>query len=139
MATQRCPKCKSSRVRQGYRPTPILLKIAFTYNLLCDECNWEFIGFAIPGTVTKKTKKKKNVHTDVANFSTFDSEGELDVEDSTSISEKDSKQPKATVNTIAATNLESDLLDNTAAKNNGGKQTAKNKPKVKRKVRVKMH
>lgn len=65
MATQRCPKCKSKRVRLGYRPTSMLLKILFTYNLLCDECNWEFTGFAIPGTVAKKTKKKKvNVNTE---------------------------------------------------------------------------
>lgn len=60
MATQKCPKCRSKRIRQGYRPTPILFKLIFRYNLLCDECNWEFNGFAIPGTVRKKTKKKKN-------------------------------------------------------------------------------
>jgi hypothetical protein len=28
--------------------------------LLCDNCNWEFKGFAIPGTVsTRPTKKRK--------------------------------------------------------------------------------
>lgn len=59
MATQRCPKCNSDRVRLGYRPTPAYLKILFRYNLLCDQCNWEFTGFAIPGTVPKKTKKRK--------------------------------------------------------------------------------
>lgn len=59
MATQRCPKCKSKRVRQGYRPTSTLRKFIFRYHLLCDDCNWEFIGFAIPGTVRKKTKRKK--------------------------------------------------------------------------------
>ncbi|MDQ2746648.1 MAG: hypothetical protein M3T96_05250 [Acidobacteriota bacterium] len=32
----------------------------FRYNLLCDNCNWEFKGFAIPGTVsTKPTRKRK--------------------------------------------------------------------------------
>ncbi|HEY8560801.1 MAG TPA: hypothetical protein VIL74_10540 [Pyrinomonadaceae bacterium] len=34
----------------------------FRYNLLCDNCNWEFKGFAVPGTVsakpTKNPKKK---------------------------------------------------------------------------------
>ena len=59
MATQRCPKCKSQRVRLGYRPTSTLLKLIFRYHLLCDDCNWEFTGFAIPGTVRKKTRKKK--------------------------------------------------------------------------------
>jgi hypothetical protein len=31
--------------------------------LLCDTCNWEFVGFAVPGTLsTKSTKKKKKVN-----------------------------------------------------------------------------
>ncbi len=60
MSTQRCPRCNSNRVRRGYRPTPLLSKLIFRYNLLCDNCNWEFKGFAIPGTVsTKPTKKPK--------------------------------------------------------------------------------
>lgn len=71
MATQRCPKCKSNRVRQGYRPTSALLKLVFRYHLLCDECNWEFTGFAIPGTVTKKTKKKKTNNVLLAKESNF--------------------------------------------------------------------
>lgn len=58
MATQKCPKCGSQNVRQGYRPTHILFKLAFRYNLLCNNCNLEFKGFAIPGTVSRKTKKK---------------------------------------------------------------------------------
>lgn len=60
MATQKCPKCKSDRVRQGYRPTPAIMKLFFRYHLLCDACNWEFTGFAIPGTIRKKTKKRSN-------------------------------------------------------------------------------
>jgi len=60
MISQRCPKCHSNRIRRGYRPTPIWSKIVFRYNLLCDSCNWEFTGFAVPGTVTvKPTKKQK--------------------------------------------------------------------------------
>jgi hypothetical protein len=31
----------------------------FRYNLLCDECNWEFKGFAVPGTVSVKPKSRK--------------------------------------------------------------------------------
>lgn len=64
MATQKCPKCKSDRVRLGYRPTSTFLKLIFRYNLLCDACNWEFTGFAIPGTVPKKTKKKRTNEND---------------------------------------------------------------------------
>lgn len=59
MATQNCPRCGSGRVRRGYRPTPIWWKILFRYNLLCDTCNWEFRGFAIPGTVSTKPPRKR--------------------------------------------------------------------------------
>lgn len=59
MISQRCPKCKSDRIRRGYRPTSIFYKILFRYNLLCDKCNWEFRGFAVPGTVDTKSKSKR--------------------------------------------------------------------------------
>lgn len=59
MATQKCPKCGSKRVRQGYRHTSIFLKLLFRYHLLCNNCNWEFVGFAIPGTLSNKAKAKK--------------------------------------------------------------------------------
>ena len=59
MISQRCPRCHSSRIRSGYRPTPIWSKIMFRYNLLCDGCNWEFKGFAVPGTVSSKPSKKR--------------------------------------------------------------------------------
>ena len=64
MISQRCPKCHSNRVRRGYRPTPLWSKFLFRYNLLCDNCNWEFTGFAVPGTVSAKpTKSPKKKHT----------------------------------------------------------------------------
>lgn len=58
MISQRCPKCLSQRVRQGYRPTPFWSKLLLRYNLLCDSCNWEFIGFAVPGTISYKPSRK---------------------------------------------------------------------------------
>ena len=63
MISQRCPKCNSSKVRAGYRPTPLWSKILLRYNLLCNNCNWEFVGFAVPGTVTSKPshRKKKRI------------------------------------------------------------------------------
>lgn len=51
MIAQRCPKCRSSRVRRGYSDTPLLLRLIGVYNLLCDNCNLLFRGFAVPGTV----------------------------------------------------------------------------------------
>lgn len=59
MIGQRCPKCKSSRIRRGYKPTPILLRMFGIYNLLCDSCNLLFKGFAVPGTVPKHSSRKK--------------------------------------------------------------------------------
>jgi hypothetical protein len=61
MIGQRCPKCKSSRIRRGYKPSPLLLRIFGIYNLLCDHCNLLFKGFAVPGTLPKhgSAKKKK--------------------------------------------------------------------------------
>ncbi len=58
MISQKCPRCNSYRIRRGYRPTPIWSKLLFRYNLLCDGCNWEFAGFAIPGTVSSKSNRK---------------------------------------------------------------------------------
>ena len=48
MISQKCPRCRSKRIRRGYRATPIFSKLVFRFNLLCDSCNWEFTGFAIP-------------------------------------------------------------------------------------------
>ncbi|HXG83493.1 MAG TPA: hypothetical protein VNI84_05630 [Pyrinomonadaceae bacterium] len=60
MISQSCPRCHSKRIRRGYRPTSLWSKILFRYNLLCNACNWEFKGFAVPGTVSvKPTKKRK--------------------------------------------------------------------------------
>jgi hypothetical protein len=38
-------------VRRGYTDTPLLLRMIGVYNLLCDNCNLLFRGFAVPGTV----------------------------------------------------------------------------------------
>ena len=51
MIGRRCPQCGSSRVRRGYRDTPLLLRAIGIYSLLCDNCNLLFKGFAVPGTV----------------------------------------------------------------------------------------
>jgi hypothetical protein len=51
LIAQRCPKCRSRRVRRGYTDTPLLLRLVGFYSLLCDNCNLLFKGFAVPGTV----------------------------------------------------------------------------------------
>src|SRR5437868_2949389 len=59
MISQKCPVCHSKRIRRGYRPTPFWSKLLLRYNLLCDNCNWEFIGFAAPGFISPQTKSSK--------------------------------------------------------------------------------
>lgn len=66
MISQKCPKCNSSRVRRGYRPTPFFLKCVCRFNLLCDTCNWEFVGWAVPGTLSSKPNKKRKKKADDA-------------------------------------------------------------------------
>ena len=59
MISQKCPRCSSKRIRQGYKTTSLFSKLICRYNLLCDNCNWTFAGFALPGTVGMKPKRPK--------------------------------------------------------------------------------
>jgi len=57
MISQRCPKCRSSRIRKGYKPTPLILRAVGIHYLLCNHCNLLFTGFAVPGTVNRPRKR----------------------------------------------------------------------------------
>jgi hypothetical protein len=57
MISQRCPKCRSSRIRKGYKPTPLLFRLVGIHYLLCNHCNLLFTGFAVPGTVGRSNRK----------------------------------------------------------------------------------
>jgi hypothetical protein len=57
MISQKCPKCRSSRIRKGYKPTPLLFRLVGIHHLLCNHCNLLFTGFAIPGTVGRSSHK----------------------------------------------------------------------------------
>ena len=59
MISQRCPKCGSSRLKRGYRDTPLLLRMVGIYSLLCDNCNLLFRGFAVPGTVPARGSRRR--------------------------------------------------------------------------------
>ncbi|MBV9959576.1 MAG: hypothetical protein JO360_14215 [Acidobacteria bacterium] len=59
MISQRCRKCKSHRIRRGYRRTPLILRMLGIHELLCDNCNLLFTGFAIPWTVSSRRNRKK--------------------------------------------------------------------------------
>jgi hypothetical protein len=58
MNFQKCPKCGSTRIRRGYKRTPLLMRLVGIYHLLCDHCNLLFTGFVLPGMLNKHHKKK---------------------------------------------------------------------------------
>lgn len=66
----RCPKCRSSRVRRGYEKPALLLRLIGIRGLLCDNCNLSYRGFAVPGTVPKKTSRSYR-HASKANQATL--------------------------------------------------------------------
>ena len=62
MIAQRCPKCRSTRVKRGYKDTPLILRLIGVYGLLCDNCNLLFTGFAVPGTVPARGARRRRKH-----------------------------------------------------------------------------
>jgi hypothetical protein len=49
-------------VRRGYTDTPLVLRLIGVYNLLCDNCNLLFRGFAMPGTVPARGTHRRHHH-----------------------------------------------------------------------------
>jgi transposase-like protein len=41
-----CPSCGSTRIRNDYRPAPVMLRVIFIRALLCDYCNLPFRAFS---------------------------------------------------------------------------------------------
>lgn len=59
MISQKCPKCRSSRIRKGYKPTALIFRMFGIHQLLCNHCNLLFTGFAVPGTVGRSSRKSR--------------------------------------------------------------------------------
>ena len=55
-----CPACRSTRVYKGYRPAPLLLRIFFIHDFLCENCNLQFRGFSLIPPRSRRRKGKKN-------------------------------------------------------------------------------
>ncbi len=49
-------------MRRGYTDTPLVLRLIGVYNLLCDNCNLLFRGFAVPGTVPARGTHRRHYH-----------------------------------------------------------------------------
>ena len=58
MISQRCPKCRSSSIRKGYKPTP-LISAWLDSSPLCNHCHLLFTGFVVPGTVGRSSRKSR--------------------------------------------------------------------------------
>jgi RNA polymerase subunit RPABC4/transcription elongation factor Spt4 len=59
-----CPKCGSSRIRRGYAPDPLIVRMMGFRELLCDGCNLRFRGFVIPGTLPRSNRHNKKPEED---------------------------------------------------------------------------
>lgn len=58
MFARSCPQCGSSRVQRGFNDPPLLLRLIGIYDLLCNNCDLEFKGFALPGTIKRSRRAK---------------------------------------------------------------------------------
>lgn len=127
MISQNCPRCNSTRIRRGYRPTPFWSKIMFRYNLLCNACNWEFKGFAVPGTVTVKPVRKHKKQTKSEEIQNIDAGAE---------SETNTEQARATGNLESGSK---EILEKQAEEEQtevAEKAVSSDRIRVKKKVRI---
>ena len=56
----KCPACRSTRVYKGYRPAPLLLRLFFFHDFLCENCNLQFRGFSLIPPRSRRRKGKKS-------------------------------------------------------------------------------
>jgi hypothetical protein len=64
------------------------------FNLLCDNCNWEFVGFALPGTTSAKRKRNTRKTSDAAGE---DSAGAVETNAAAEDESRNSKRSSAAV------------------------------------------
>jgi hypothetical protein len=55
----RCPRCRSSRIQHGFNDESVLWRLLCVRELLCNNCNLEFKGFALPGTLQRTASVKE--------------------------------------------------------------------------------
>lgn len=53
-----CRSCGSSKVRTGYQPPPLLLRLLFVRTMLCDSCNRQFYAFRLRPPVSHREKHR---------------------------------------------------------------------------------
>lgn len=63
-----CPSCKSSKIRNDYKPAPMVLRVIGIRALLCDHCNRQFRAFS-PRSPKTRTPRHVQRKADVFNQS----------------------------------------------------------------------
>lgn len=56
----KCPACRSTRIYRGYRPAPLLLRLFFIHDFLCENCNLQFRRFSLTPPRSRRRRSKKN-------------------------------------------------------------------------------
>ncbi len=125
MISQKCPRCHSNRIRRGYRSTRFWSKIIFRYNLLCNACNWEFKGFAVPGTVSVKPLKKPKK--------------QAEADDLKAIVKEEVNIDKANAAENLESNIEEKLENQTEERQTdvSSKTSSSNRSRVKKRIKIK--
>jgi hypothetical protein len=59
MFVQGCPRCRSKRVQLGFNDPPLILRMLGFNEILCNNCNLEFKGFALPGAVKRMASTRE--------------------------------------------------------------------------------
>ncbi len=72
-----CRSCGSSRIRNGYQPPPLLLRLFFIRTLLCDSCNLQFQAFCVRPPSNSRSKKKRQSRQKPESFSPVSSSVDL--------------------------------------------------------------
>jgi hypothetical protein len=54
-----CPACGSSRIRNDYKPAPVVVRVLGIRALLCDHCNHQFKTFAIKSPKPRAPRSPK--------------------------------------------------------------------------------
>lgn len=54
-----CPSCHSSKVRNGYRKAPLVLRLLRINEFLCEHCNLQFLAFSLRAPKSRGARRKR--------------------------------------------------------------------------------
>ncbi len=62
-----CRSCGSSKIRSGYHPPPLPLRLLFVRTVLCDHCNAQYRAFLLRAPDTGRERRKSHQTTESFN------------------------------------------------------------------------